>query len=144
MRLLHGEIWFDPDAFPLCRGAEAEATRCCAVGVSDSETLAPPTVYRDARIPTSFSAQPQSGARLGGRRASSGKPRTAWVVQSTPVKSGGRSALTHARFPARSASRWASVGSGRLQDPCHDFKKRIKKVPVQRTLSLTTSVIFSE
>lgn len=50
---LHSEIRFDPDAFPQCRGAEAEATHFCSVGVSESETLAPPTVQCDVRIPPS-------------------------------------------------------------------------------------------
>lgn len=53
---MHREIGFDPDAFPRCRGAEDEATRVCCVGVSESETLAPPPAQSDVRIPPSSSA----------------------------------------------------------------------------------------
>lgn len=52
---VHREIRFDPDAFPQCLGAEAEATRFRSVGVLESETLAPPTIQRDVRIPPSSS-----------------------------------------------------------------------------------------
>lgn len=57
MRLfqVHNESLFDPDAFPQCRGAEAETTRFCSIGVSESGTLAPPMVQRDVRIPPSSS-----------------------------------------------------------------------------------------
>ncbi|CAF93078.1 unnamed protein product [Tetraodon nigroviridis] len=67
--LVYSEIRFDLDAFPQCRGAEAEATHFCSVRVSKSETLAPPTVQRDAAEVGAYpSSLGKRGAHPGSRR----------------------------------------------------------------------------